>query len=440
MTINRLLKTIRDEYQKSLEGTLFDAEDNMKFSASIPVVDKIAYSEALFYSIIKDVLDNENKNVDFILNSLIKRINVLNGTKTKLPLFNELSQNPANYQRFKEIDDDTFFFATSNGAGSLAVYMSGDRCNSFRRVGGYSNLPETDSKYSKGGLASIDLLKDEVTLEDGSKIPTARIFWIDSNYRIKNSVINPLNGIFLDEEVIVDNTIEKKVGAGEFFAIKNANDDKLIVYSEKNGDYFDVKAMVKGGGKSIWINIPLLSNNGKDDYVEDVIEVDGTFYVVVTNRTDRMFLAKIEKNEQGDFESTIISVDGKVYKDLRLFKVGNDLLIVSSTQNILAVDLTKDFFFVEKNTKLVGGSTRTGYFTIFEDGRYVAPNTNKIYNFENEMILELPEKINTEIPATMLIEYKTLIPYIENGSDGQSVIRLLDVYDISDDKPAVKGL
>lgn len=439
MTINTLLKTIRDQFEASLEGTLFDAEDNMKFSASVPVIDKIAYNEALFYSVINDLIKDGKKDSDFLESSLIKRLNVLNGTKKKLPLFYELVESPASKQRFKEIDADTFFFVTTNGMGSLAVYMSGDRCYSWRRIGGYSNLPETDSKYSKNGIASMDFTKDKVTLEDGTKIPTARIFWIDSNFRIKDSVINPLNGIFLDEEVVVDNTVEKKIGVGDFFAQKNKAEDKIIVYSEKNGDFFDVKALAKGGDKSIWINVGMLTNNGADDYVEDVIEINGNFFAVVTNRKDRMYLAKIFKNEQGDFESEIISIDGKIFTELRLFQVGNDLQIISKEQKIVTVDLTGDFFFEKTNKQLIGNSTRTGYFLVTQDGRYLSPNSNNIFEGE-ELSLILPERINVTIPSVSIIEYKTLIPYIEEGYDGNSVIKLLDIYNIFDNTPAVKGL
>ena len=77
MNAVKLLNTINEQYQASLDGSLFDAEDNMKFSASIPVVDKVAYAEAIEYVVGKETVDIIEREVEDLKESVSKRLEII---------------------------------------------------------------------------------------------------------------------------------------------------------------------------------------------------------------------------------------------------------------------------------------------------------------------------------------------------------------------------
>jgi len=427
------LKQITDEYENVLSGVENDSEDIMKFGASVSIVDKIAFSDALEYENALSELELKDKEIDGLKTSLKNRINVLNSTTKKMPQFITTASN----QRLIEIDENNFFFVTTAGAGSIAVYQSTDRCDSWKRVGGYYSLPSTDSKYSKNSLASLSITKDEVTFDDGSKSDAARIYWIDSNYRIKTSVINPLNGIYLDEEIVVDTIEKKEVGIGSLRALNNISGDEIVVYSETDGSYSNAKCKIKGAGKSIWIGIPFLTRTGNNnDVIHDIIVVDNVFYIAVSNSINRFYLVKIEKNAQGDFEKEIIEISGTAYKNVKLFEVGKEIWITSS-ENVLTVEPQKEFVFVFTNLG-IASSTTSPLFTILPDGRYLKLNTKDIYKNEKHLF-SLVEHFRVDKVATMSNETKTLIPFIPLTSEDGWEIKLFDMKDLVQN-PTVKGI
>jgi hypothetical protein len=432
MNTAKLLKTIEEEFETSLDGSLFDAEDNMKFAASIPVIDKIAFSDLVEYAIEKYVLEQGGKELEDLKNGVEKRIDALNSPVKNIPQFIK----DKSHQRFKEIDEDKFFFITSENAGSLAIYLSENRCDTWKRVGGFYGLPTTDSKYPKKGISSIDFTIDKVKLEDGTELPAARIYWIDTSYRIKTSVINPLNGIYLNEEIVVDTTAAKLVDVGNLVAVKNSRDDKLVIYSETDGNHYNAFAMVKGGNKSIWIGIPFLPNNGYDDKVSDVIVVDDDFYVTITNNTNRIYVVRITQNEQGDFEKEIIIRDDVKYTDVRTYLVGDKIWILSAEQNVLEINPKGDFVFKETSMNVHTGSK---YFTLLNDGRYLKANTNEVWE-GSKRLYRLPEFINISAGYPALKnEIKTLMPINKINYEDGSEVGLVD-FNLIDANPVVKGI
>jgi hypothetical protein len=432
MNAVKLLNTINEQYQASLDGSLFDAEDNMKFSASIPVVDKVAYAEAIEYVVEKETVDTIEKEVEDLKESVSKRLEIIESSPKTLPQFIKGYDK----QRFKEIDKDNFLFITSESAGSMAVYQSINRCETWRRVGGFFGLPTTDSKYSKNGIKSMDFTTDEVELEDGTKIPAVRAYWIDNNYRVKTSVINPLNGIYLDEEIVVDTTTAKFTNIGDLTSVQNVKKDKLVIYSETDGSKYNTFAMVKGGDKSIWIGVPFLSNNGNDERVSDVIIVDNIFYVAVTNNANRIYIVKIWQNEQGDFEKEIIIRDDTKYTNARLYFVNEKIWVVSYENNILEIDPKGDFIFKETNFKIQ--SSLTKYFTIFSDGKYLKLDTREIWKGV-DFQYRIPEFQSISNYPALKNEIKTLMPIVKQGEKDTSEVGLVD-FDFISKNPVIKGI
>jgi len=433
MNAVKLLKVINDQYQESLSGSLFDAEDNMKFSASIPLVDKIAYADAMEYAVEGETVDLIEKEVEDLKESVSKRIEVLGTAPKNLPQF----VKDYDQQRMKEISENDFFFVTSESAGSMAIYQSTNRCETWRRVGGFYGLPSTDSKYSKNGISSMDFTTDIVELEDGTKIPAARVYWIDNNYRVKTSVVNPLNGIYLDEEIVVDTTTSKLTNIGDLTAVQNSKKDKLVIYSETDGNHYNVFAMVKGGDKSIWIGVPFLSNTGYDERVSDVIIIDDIFYVTVTNNTNRIYVVKIWQNEQGDFEKEIIIRDDVKFTYIKTYEVEGKIWVVSNEQKVLMIDPESDFIFKETEIAVYTGGINK-YFTVLSDGRYLKTGTREIWK-GTEYLYRIPEFQDEATYPALKNEIKTLMPIRKEGNSDYTEVGLID-FNLISETPVTKGL
>lgn len=255
MTSNKVLNAIENEFVAYLDGDNYDSKDQMEFTSALGIMGNSARSESIHYTYLNKLFNEKKLDTVNRINKYKEVVNEINSKPLCLPpLFASV---PA-HNRFIQLDDDNFILLTASTKGSLSMYLSSDKCLSWKRCAGYFGLPSTDTRYKIHDSIGIGVCLDTAVI-DGISRTVPRIFWVDNNSKLKTSTINPDNGIYLNEEVIIDTALAK---SENIYAKKNSVGDIILTYTEVVGTIHKAYTMVKGAGKSTWVNIPLIDHDG----------------------------------------------------------------------------------------------------------------------------------------------------------------------------------
>ena len=368
-TVIEARKTVLEAYINSMKNG-GAGEDAFNFASALEILENSADFEVALVDI---ALSFKTTIQDTYAKDFQTQLDAMSAMQTGVSMLPPIYNLSSDYNVYKQLSANEFLFGVVTN-GDLSLWLTTNRCLTWKKIAGFSSLGSSDVKYIASAPAGFDVIKET----DG----TIRLFWVHDNVvytATLDSVGNYVDVTELTNDLVKGETLRANIAP---------NGDIAVLFTEKADDKTFSAAYVYRIGGSWRSKKALLDPTGDD--INDTIStsrlvvLDDKFYTEITNETDRRYIVMIYKDgdlndylfktaDETDTENGLDTGKSFIYGFTKVDDDDNEsffLFTVYEKLNASIIEVTTDLGSYRKLNN-IPPQAPANPFTVLEDGTFV---------------------------------------------------------------------
>lgn len=371
-TVIEARKKVLENYITSMTNS-GSGEDAFNFSSALEILENSADFEIALVDIALSFKTTIEETYASEFQTQLDAMSAVQSGVAMLPTFYGAD---AATNVFKQLSETEFLFGVV-GNGELSLWITTNRCLTWKKIAGFSSIGTSDVKYISSAPAGFDVIKEI----DG----TIRVFWVHADVVYTATLDTVGNYVDITE-------LTNDIAKGDVLRANIAdNGDVVVIFTELADGTTISGAYVYRIGGSWRSKKALMAPEGTDaDMLSTsrLVVLDGKFYTELTNGATRRYTVMVYKDtELNDYlfktsDETDTSETGGIVTGLNFiygFSVVNEdesvsykLFIAYEELNASVIDVTADLG-AYRTLNNISAIVPTDPFTVLSDGTFVTP-------------------------------------------------------------------
>jgi len=371
-TVIEARKRVLENYIASMTNS-GSGEDAFNFSSALEILENSADFEVALVDI---ALSFKTTIEDTYASEFQTQLDAMSAVQSGVAMLPTFYGANAATNVFKQLSKTEYLFGVISN-GELSLWISTNRCLTWKKIAGFSSIGISDVKYIASAPAGFDAIKEI----DG----TIRLFWIHADI-VYTATLDTV-GNYVDVTELTND-----IAKGDVLRANIAdNGDVVVIFTELadgttisgayvyriDGSWRSKKALMAPVGT----DADLLSTSR-------LVVLDGKFYTELTNGATRRYTVMVYKDtDLNDYlfktsDETDTSEDGGIATGLNFvygFSVTDEdgsvsykLFMAYESLNASIIDVTADLG-AYRNLNNIEAVVPTDPFTVLSDGTFVTP-------------------------------------------------------------------